>query len=1022
MTMATSLPRVFSIPASAPFLATLIKALMEDRLGLGFKPAGDPLALASATLYLPTRRACRLAREAFVEVLKSDAAILPRIVAIGDVDEDEIMFAEAQAGGLDGAGLDLPEALGGLERKMLLAHLILAWAATPEMRRDGRASLVANSPAAALALAGELAHLMDDVVMRQVPWQQLDTLVPDDLDKYWQDTLRFLTIARERWPAILAERNRIEPAEHRNRLIAAEAARLAQGSGPVIAAGSTGSTPVTATLLATIAKLPHGALVLPGLDTDLDDATWRLLDGEDDKAEAVHGHPQLAMHALLRRIGIDRSAVTALAQPAAHGRERVCSEALRPAAATELWRKRLSETAFTVQADAALQAVAVIEAANAEEEALAIAVALREAMATPDKTAALVTPDRALARRVLAALARWRVPVDDSGGDSLADTSAGVVARLVAKAALEGLDPVTLLALLKHPMAGFEPRAVAALERAVLRGPRPKVGTAGLTQALDNFRRTRKELHPSDPRRLIGERSLDAAAGAVARLSEALKPLESLPPQPLGFAAIAERHAAAVAALGGLTDELVAAFEEMAASGDLDIKPADYPELFEAALADHRVRRPEANVRVRIFGTVDARLVPLDRVVLGGLVEGVWPPEARTDPWLNRPMRHQLGLDLPERRIGLAAHDFAQALGAPEVILTRATKLGGTPTVASRFMQRLAAVAGNARWQGALARGALYVELARKLDAPPQPPRAITRPEPKPPRAARPTSLSVTEIELWLRDPYSIYARHVLGLRPLDAVDTPPGARDRGTVVHGAIGDFTAQFKDKLPDDIVAELLRLGEGHFSVLEDFPDARAFWWPRFQRISRWFADFEKRRRSDIVKLDAEIHGTLEIPLKDRVFTLRSRADRIEHRADGRYAILDYKTGQVPTPPQVKSGLAPQLTLEGAILRAGRFGTIPAGASIAEFLYIALRGVNPPGEPRPIAWKDSTPDAEADLALRRLAAVVAKFDDPETPYRSRERPMFLRRGPGDYDHLARVKEWSLFGDADDGEAGVE
>jgi ATP-dependent helicase/nuclease subunit B len=875
---------------------------------------------------------------------------------------------------------------------------------------------------AALALAGELAHLMDDMVMRQVPWQQLDTLVPDDLDKYWQDTLRFLKIAREQWPAILAERNRIEPAERRNRLIAAEAARLAQVSGPVIAAGSTGSTPATATLLATIAKLPHGALVLPGLDTDLDDATWLLLDDKDDKAEALHGHPQLAMRALLRRIGIDRGAVPALAQPAAHGRERICSEALRPAAATELWRKRLGETAFTAQADAAFQTMAVIEAANAEEEALAIAIALREAMETPDKTAALVTPDRALARRVLAALARWRVPVDDSGGDSLADTPAGVFARLVAQAALQGLDPVTVLALLKHPMAGFEPGAVAALERAVLRGPRPKAGTAGLSQALDNFCQSRKELHPSDPRKVLGERALAAAAGVVANLSKALKPLESLPPQLLAFAAIAAQHAEAVAALGGLTDELAAAFEEMTATAGLDLKPADYPELFEAAIADRQVRRPEANVRVRIFGTVDARLVPVDRMVLGGLVEGIWPPQARTDPWLNRPMRHQLGLDLPERRLGLAAHDFAQALGAPEVMLTRATKLGGTPTVASRLVQRLAAVAGEARWQGALARGARYVELARQLDTPPQPSRAIMRPEPKPPRAARPTSLSVTEIELWLRDPYSIYARHVLGLRPLDPVDTPPGARDRGTVVHGAIGDFTAQFKDKLPDDIVAELLRLGERHFLSLEDFPDARAFWWPRFQRIARWFADFETRRRSEILKLDAEIHGTVEIPLKDRVFTLRSRADRIEHRADGRYAILDYKTGQVPTPPQVKSGLAPQLTLEGAILRAGRFGTIPAGASIAEFLYIALRGVNPPGEPRPIAWKDSTPDAEADMALRRLAAVVAKFDDPDTPYRSRERPMFLRRGPGDYDHLARVKEWSLFGDADDGEAGIE
>jgi ATP-dependent helicase/nuclease subunit B len=282
--------------------------------------------------------------------------------------------------------------------------------------------------------------------------------------------------------------------------------------------------------------------------------------------------------------------------------------------------------------------------------------------------------------------------------------------------------------------------------------------------------------------------------------------------------------------------------------------------------------------------------------------------------------------------------------------------------------------------------------------------------------------LSVTEIELWLRDPYSIYARHILRLRPLDEIDTPPGARDRGNVIHGAIGDFTAAFKDKLPDDVVGELIKLGEQHFAALEDFPDAKAFWWPRFQRIARWFADFEARRRGTLKQLDAEIPGTLEIPLQDRVFTLRARADRIEHRNDGRYAILDYKTGQMPTAPQVKSGLAPQLSLEAAILRAGRFGAIPKGASIAEFIYVSLRGVDPPGQEKPIEWKDTTPDAVADLAASRLAAVVARFDDPDTPYRSRERPMFMRRHPGDYDHLARVKEWSLSGDADEAEGDGE
>ncbi|MGH8735717.1 MAG: PD-(D/E)XK nuclease family protein, partial [Burkholderiales bacterium] len=324
---------------------------------------------------------------------------------------------------------------------------------------------------------------------------------------------------------------------------------------------------------------------------------------------------------------------------------------------------------------------------------------------------------------------------------------------------------------------------------------------------------------------------------------------------------------------------------------------SDYPDLFRAIVAERPVRRPDRpGVRVRIYGLLEARLQNVDRLVLGGLVEGTWPPETRSDPWLNRPMRHDLGLDLPERRIGLSAHDFAQLLGAKEVILTRAAKLSGAPTVASRFVQRLQAVAGEARWQQALARGERYLHWARLLDQPEKPPRPILRPQPKPSVALRPRSLSVTEIELLLRDPYSIYARHVLRLQPLDAIDTPPGARDRGTVIHGAIEKFTKQFKDGLTADAFSELIKLGESEFAVLEDFPEARAFWWPRFQRIARWFAGWERTRRGDIAALTAETNGKIEIPVGERVFTLRARADRIERLADGSFAILDYKTGQV------------------------------------------------------------------------------------------------------------------------------
>ena len=357
-------PRVFTIPASAPFVPTLIRALMDGTLVPGF-PAGEgPLALADATLYLPTRRACRLVRDVFLDVTKASAAILPRIVAIGDVDEDEIAFAQAATGALAGPALDLPMAVGGLERRLLLTQLVLRWAASITPDKKDEAPLVAGNPASALALADDLARLMDDMTTRGVPWDRLDELVPEALDRYWQLTLEFLKIAREAWPNVLAERSAVEPAARRDALIKAEAARLAAHTdGPVIAAGSTGSMPATAELIATIAQLPHGAVVLPGLDTDLDPESWDLIAGRRDAAgreliPPATGHPQFALQALLGRIGIARDAVLPLGRPAAHGRERMVSEALRPAAATDRWQ-RLSGSDFPACADAAFATVSV---------------------------------------------------------------------------------------------------------------------------------------------------------------------------------------------------------------------------------------------------------------------------------------------------------------------------------------------------------------------------------------------------------------------------------------------------------------------------------------------------------------------------------------------------------------------------------------------------------------------------------------------------------------------------------------
>jgi len=1012
---------LFSIPASAPFLTVLIDALCEGRLVREFPASSDPLALAQATLYLPTRRACRRARDIFLDRLGRDAAILPRIVPLGDIDEDEIAFAEAANAHLGESALQLPDALTGLDRLMPLAALILRWAQTIAPRERSDAPLIANSTATAFALAKDLARLMDDMSTRQVDWKRLDELVPEEFDVYWKLTLDFLKFIRTSWPDILTEKNCIDPAERRDRLIAAEIARLKRAAGPVIAAGSTGSIPATATLLDTIAKLPLGAVVLPGLDTDLDDPTWAAIANDP---EGGHGHPQFAMAHLLERIGVARSEVKVLGTPASHGREIVVSEAMRPASASQLWKDRLHSDDFAARAEAAMAHVAVIEAANAEEEALAIAVALREEIEKPGKTAALVTSDVALGRRVAAALARWHVSIEDSRGVSLADTPEGAFARLAAEVALGSAAPVPLLALLKHPFSRFDARAVTALERAVLRGPRPQHGTNGLASALTAIRgeiaKARagepSALHRSDPRVRLSEAELDAAASLVSALNAALAPLENLARERRSVSIFAAAHAEVGAALGGMTEPLAKAFGEIEEAGTLQVGAADYPELFHAAILDMASYRPPTDARVQIFGLLESRLQSVNRIVLGGLVEGVWPPETRSDPWLSRPMRQQLGLDLPERRVGLSAHDFAQALGAPEVILTRAARLAGAPTVPSRFLQRFAAVTGEERWKSAVKKGTKYLALARQLDDVAEPSPA-KRPQPRPPFAARPRRLSVTEIEDLLRDPYTIYARHVLHLQPLEDIDAPPDAAARGSVIHEAIAEFAQEYPDKLPSDAARVLSDFGREKFKPLAAFPEARAFWWPRFQRIAQWFATFDAARRANAGKLHIEIGGRVEIPVGGESFALTVRADRIECLADGRFAILDYKTGSPPTDKQVAAGLSPQLTLEAAILRKGGFDPIPAGASISELVYVRLRGGAEPGEARAVKFKDGgTPDQYAGHALEELTKVLAQFADPAKPYYSLLHPMW-KTHYGTYDHLARVQEWSLIGGVKDG-----
>jgi ATP-dependent helicase/nuclease subunit B len=1038
---------VFSVPASVPFLRTVIAALVDGRLVDGFEARAHPERLAEATLYLPTRRAGRLVREIFLEELKTQAVLLPRIVALGDIDEDELAFAEESDSWGGEASLDIPPKLGELERRLTLAKLVMVWAKSPVS-----APLVVGGPASTLALAGDLARLMDDMVTRGVGWDALEGLVPDLLDKYWQYSLEFLQIARQAWPALLREIDRIEPAARRDLLIEAEGKRLAaHHAGPVIAAGSTGSMPATAKFLHVIASLPQGAVVLPGLDTELDDDAWQIIGGIRDAqgrftTPPSSNHPQYAMHALLRRFAIKRRDVEILAKPSPRGRDVLLSEAMRPSNATEHWQRRLAEPGIADKIALGMTDLAVIEADNPETEALAIAVAMREARHL-DKSAALVTPDRALARRVIAALARWNLAFDDSGGDTLMDTTVGIFGRLAAEAVARRLEPPTLLALLKHPLCrlgtaqGSFRKAAEVLELALLRGTRPQAGSSGLRQDLERFRIELKKLragetsslHRAERRTRLSDAELDDASQLISLLQSALAPLENVDPaKSLEFAELAgshrdvlmelsrDEHGVATIFDGPQGSALACAFDELlgGSKSGLMVQLSDYPEVFQTAFADRMVRRIEGpNVLLKIYGPLEARLTQSDRVILGGLVEGVWPPAPRIDPWLSRPMRHELGLDLPERRIGLSAHDFAQLLGADEVILTHASKVGAAPAVASRFLHRLRAVAGEERWSAATTTGQKYVRFANQLDRPDKV-APVAQPAPRPPRAVRPLKLSVTEIEDWLRDPYTIYARHILRLAPLDPVDMPLSAADRGSAIHDAIGEFTQTFATSLPNDPTGVLRAIGQKYFAPLMERPEARALWWPRFLRITKWFSDWEIARRDQLAAIEAEINGEIPIPLgNDRTFILSARADRIERRRDGTFAILDYKTGQPPTGKQVRMGLSPQLTLEAAILRGGGFAAIPAGASISDLIYVRLSGNNPPGEERRLELKirqadtAQLPDAAADYALAQLKALIRKFEDENEPYTSLNLSMWANRY-GQYDDLARIKEWSAAG----------
>lgn len=956
-------PRVFAVAPGADFAATLAAGL---RARLGDAP---PEAMARIELTLNTRRA-RRAVEAALEAGGGGATFLPRIRALAEIGEDPLETP------------DIAPSIPPARRALYLTRLVEAFLG---LRPD------LGPLAAAPALAAALARLLDEMQREGVALAALDEAAPVEHAAHWETTLGFLAILRVEWPRILAqdEGGALDPQARARAAIAATLAgwEAAPPAHPVIAAGSTGSVATTAMMLRAVARLPQGAVVLPGFDPAQAAGIWDDID--DD-------HPYAGFRRLLDALGVAPADVPFWTDDAAPraARRRLLGQALRPAPVTDQWLE--AAPALRAESAEATGGLTLIEAPDARREAVAIALALRGALEAPGRRAALITPDRTLARRVAAALARWGIEPDDSGGRPLALTPPGVFLRLLADAGFGPFDAVGLLALLKHPLCGAgRDRAahLAAVRRFEVRALRqPGIATLG-----DCRRAHAETVHP-DHADVLGP-----VLDVLARLAEG-------GPRPLG--ALTRAHLDAAVALAGaaLWDKEAGAKVEAAARAFAEAAPVyglcappTYGALFAAGLAGEvREEAFRPDPRIAIWGPLEARMQSADLVILGGLNEGVWPDPPAPDPWLSRPMRKAIGLPAPERQLGLAAHDVLQAACAPEVILSRAAKIAGAPATQSRWLARLVTLlrgVDDAALERMRARGRVWTDLVDPLTRPARLRAPAVRPAPRPPVGARPRQLSATQVETLIRDPYAIYARKILNLRPLDPIGRDTDARDRGTALHDVLERFGELTRDPGADPgaafAQAVQARLGQ------PDVPETlRRLWRARLARIAPVFLREEAARRALGAPAGFEAEGERRAGAQD--FTLTARADRIDRRHDGTLAIYDYKTGAIPSDKQI--GLfAKQMPLEAEIAASGGFAGI-SEAGVAELAHISLGGGKGAGAATAVKGDPGELAAEAWEGLLRL---IAAYDDPRTGYPARARPRHIAYA-SDYDHLARFGEW--------------
>ena len=1019
---------LFTIAPHGPFLPRLVEGILNGPL-LGDWPRDNPFWLADVTIILPTMRARFALSSAFASAL-GGAAILPDIRTLGMEEGDESLFLDL---GDDPAPLP---PIGNMDRRFLLCDLVEKRLALNGAVRNLEFQDSAPNPARTLSLADSLSVLLDEIITRGIspealrapPPFELDAERTQDLNANFELNLHFLEVILSQWPQILQEKGFMDASALKILQLEKHRKNLSKvfGDRPVIAAGSTGSVPATAKLLAEIMGLPRGVLVLPGLDSGLDRHALHELSELKNKP---HGHSQYGLAQLLRGLGKVPADVQELAVETPSKRTEIVRHALALAKDTADWN-RLRASFSPKEMETATCGIAIAEAETEQEQALVVALAVRDALAN-GKSVGIISPDRNFARRISVQLKRFDIDVDDSAGTPLFHSPAGRLLRLILRVVLSDFSAVDFMALLGNArmvfQMGREQLAPMArqIEMGLLRGQHPKPGLDGL-----------KEMLKKNRNREIPHVALSLSREQGDRIGTFLDGLAPV------FAPLNDMLGKKQVDVVRLVTTLMAVFETLIGSGD---ENPDFPGLSELqnwarnvtrtthagpnvnrhnieavlqALTSGVTVRPSRPARtdVSIWGRLEARLQSADLMILTGLNEGIWPEVADPGPWLSRSMRLHAGLEPPERQQGQAAHDFEMAMGNQNVLITYAKRIGASPALPSRLLERFCAFVDTDMTAQMQNRAKHYLDIARELDRSPTHVPAV-RPAPCPPASLRPKSLSITEIETLIRSPFDLYAKYCLGLHAIDPLGTEISRRERGTLVHEVFARFVEQGHDinnKNAPQIISDIA--GEV-FDVLSHRPEQRDIWLIRLQNSISGFVEFERNRDPEIARRFAEIDLSLNIQVDGTDFHLRGRADRIDLRKDGTFDILDFKTGGIPAAKEMKEMLAPQLLVEAEIARQQGFkGAAPAHTNALVYLKI---DAGPKGfQPIPFALPPEMDVAQASEAImNRIRGHISAFLLSDTSVMSpRIMPRVNQTYAGNYDHLARTDEWSEIGSTGD------